>query len=51
MNAFDAARKNGKEAGISSASWMIFFTSQNTSTAKDVTIIPANVLRVTVTVS
>ena len=48
MNAFEAAEKNGKEPGLS-RDLESLFTSQNKSSSKDTTLIPATFLRVTVT--
>jgi ubiquinone/menaquinone biosynthesis C-methylase UbiE len=48
MNAFEAAEKNGR-AGDLQKELEALFTSQNRSTSKDVTSIPATFLRVTVT--
>ena len=50
MNAFDAAEKNGRADALKKES-VELFTSQNKSTRKDATAIPATFLRVTVTVS
>jgi SAM-dependent methyltransferase len=49
MNAFDAAEKNGR-AGELQKDLETLFDSQNQSTNKDATTIPATFLRVTVTV-
>jgi ubiquinone/menaquinone biosynthesis C-methylase UbiE len=48
MNAFDAAEKNGRAADLQKE-LEVLFTSQNKSTGKDATSIPATFLRVTVT--
>ena len=50
MNAFDAAEKNGRADALKKE-LVELFTSQNKSTRKDATAIPATFLRVTVTVS
>jgi SAM-dependent methyltransferase len=50
MNAFDAAEKNGRADALKKE-LVELFTSQNKSTRKDATSIPATFLRVTVTVS
>jgi hypothetical protein len=47
MNAFDAAEKNGRAAELQ-GELEALFASQNTSTAKDTTSIPATFLRATV---
>jgi SAM-dependent methyltransferase len=47
MNAFDAAEKNGRESDLQKELEALF-DSQNTSTRKDATSIPATFLRVTV---
>jgi len=47
MNAFEAAEKNGRAADLQKELEALF-TSQNQSTSKDVTSIPATFLRVTV---
>ena len=49
MNAFEAAEKNGR-AGDLQKELEVLFDSQNKSTRKDATSIPATFLRVTVTV-
>jgi SAM-dependent methyltransferase len=49
MNAFDAAAKNGKAEDLA-RELDARFTSQNTSSGKDMTSIPATFLRVTVSV-
>jgi len=49
MNAFEAAEKNGR-AGDLQKELEVLFTSQNTSSSKDATSIPATFLRVTVCV-
>jgi ubiquinone/menaquinone biosynthesis C-methylase UbiE len=49
MNAFDAAAKNGKEDDLRRELEQLF-TAQNKSTESGKTVIPANFLRVTVTV-
>ena len=49
MNAFEAAEKNGK-AGELQHELEVLFTSQNKSTTKSITTIPATFLRVTVNV-
>jgi SAM-dependent methyltransferase len=50
MNAFDAAEKNGRADALKKE-LVELFASQNKSTRKDATSIPATFLRVTVTVS
>ena len=50
MNAFDAAEKNGRADALKKE-LVDLFVSQNKSTRKDATSIPATFLRVTVTVS
>ncbi|MGH7788152.1 MAG: class I SAM-dependent methyltransferase [Candidatus Binatia bacterium] len=47
MNAFDAAEKNGRAADLQHE-LEVLFDSQNTSSSKDTTSIPATFLRVTV---
>lgn len=49
MNAFEAAAKNGKDAGLQKELEALF-SSQNKSTEVNRTVIPATYLRVTVTV-
>jgi len=49
MNAFDAAEKNGRAEALA-RELDALFTSQNTSTRKDATVIPATFLRVSVRV-
>jgi hypothetical protein len=49
MNAFEAAEKNGRARDLRKELDTLF-ESQNTSTRKDTTSIPATFLRVTVTV-
>ena len=44
MNAFEAAEKNGREADLQNE-LVALFTSQNQSTSKDATTIPATFLR------
>jgi ubiquinone/menaquinone biosynthesis C-methylase UbiE len=48
MNAFEAAKKNGKEASLQNE-LEVLFKSQNTSNNSNTTSIPATFLRVTVT--
>lgn len=48
MNAFEAAEKNGQKDGLS-RDLEVLFASQNKSTSKNTTLIPATFLRVTVT--
>jgi ubiquinone/menaquinone biosynthesis C-methylase UbiE len=50
MNAFDAAEKNGRASDLQKELEALF-TSQNKSSSKDVTSIPATFLRVTVTLN
>ena len=47
MNAFEAAEKNGRAADLQKE-LEVLFDSQNKSSSKDATSIPANFLRVTV---
>jgi hypothetical protein len=47
MNAFEAADKNNRTAGLQSELEALF-NSQNRATSKDATSIPATFLRVTV---
>jgi hypothetical protein len=49
MNAFEAAERNGR-AGDLQTELEVLFDSQNKSTRKQATSIPATFLRVTVTV-
>jgi hypothetical protein len=50
MNAFEAARKNGRADDELQRELEHLFATQNTSTETDVTRIPATFLRVTVSV-